>query len=140
MGITERNYEAMASDELEMYLQGFEKRNKQKVTKLKNEQDFNTVMSNIDFAQRLQLINEIQANMYRMRAQNARLDFEKLERNETRDIVDDFENPREHTKRLQTLDECKSAIAEERKKSSVNEKKKEQSQNTEQDEFLKDRN
>jgi len=64
-----------------------------------------TLTSNVAFARQLQLINEVNARKFLLRIQAAEESRKKLERTETRDIVNDYENPLERERRFLSLDE-----------------------------------
>lgn len=57
-----------------------------------------------------------QAENYRSRIEKSRRDFERLERTETRDVVNDFENPRENAARHRGLENYKAEIESEKAK------------------------
>ena len=84
--------------------------------------------SNLNFAERINLISTTQAEAYRERMLKAHLDFERMQRTETRDdIVDSFENPRERAARYQDMDSYNAQIAQERAKANTDKSNGEQS-------------
>ena len=118
MSVFERNYKAAAITELERSVRALEERNKIAQTKLKSEIDSELAAANnnIIFAERINLIASTQGSNLRERLEKAQREFMRLERIETRDIVDDFENPRERTERYFDMDEANSKIAKEKAK------------------------
>ena len=65
-------------------------------------------------------INAVQAEAFRQRVQKAQIDFERMQRTETRDdIIDSFENPRERAARYQDMDKYNAQIAAERASASA---------------------
>jgi len=115
----ENNYRAAATTELERDIRSLEERDKTAQTKPVFEQGSNAVNSNINFAERIELINADQADDYYKRVEQAQRRFENLERYETREIVNDTENPRERAHRYQSLDDYNSRIANERAKATI---------------------
>lgn len=115
MPLFERNYKAAATADLERSVRDLEERDKTAQTKPAFLKDAASVESNLNFAERLNLISVTQADAYRQRMLKAQLDFERMQRAETRDdIVDDFENPRERAARYQDMDSYNAQIAQER--------------------------
>ena len=116
MSVFERNYKAAATTELERSVRALEERNSTAQTKLKTEldSDLAAANSNIIFAERINLITSTQGSNLRERLEKAQKKFERLERTEIRDIVDDFENPRERTERYFNMDEVNSKITKEK--------------------------
>jgi uncharacterized protein YfbU (UPF0304 family) len=78
--------------------------------------DIVKLTAEIDYSERYKFITPEQAENFRMRIEKAQKEFERLERTETRDVVNDFENPREQATRYRGLDDYKSQIVEERAK------------------------
>lgn len=115
MALFEKGYKAAAIAELERSVRDLEERDKTAQTKPAFEKDAADTQSNLNFAERLNLINAVQAEAFRQRIQKAQIDFEHMQRTETRDdIVDSFENPRERAARYQDMDKYNAQIAAER--------------------------
>jgi len=115
MALLEKNYRAAAVAELERSIRDLEERDKTAQTKPTLEKDVADTQSNLNFAERLNLISTAQAEAYRQRALKVRLDFEHIQKTETRDdIVDDLENPRERAARYQDMDSYNSQITAKR--------------------------
>ena len=92
MPLFERGYKAAATAELERSVRELEERNKTAQTKTDFMKDAASTESNLNFAERINLISTTQAEAYRERMLKAHLDFERMQRTETRDdIVDSFE-------------------------------------------------
>ncbi len=120
MPLLEKNYRVAATAELERNAKALEERDKIEQNKPEFMKDTAEFQNNVNFAERLNLINHIQAEAYRERAvkllkeQN---NYERLQKTEIRgDIVDDFENSRERADRYQDMDKYKEKIAQERAK------------------------
>lgn len=129
MPLLERDYKAAAVTELERRLRNIEDRNKEAQTKGKFTTNTANIESNVDFAQRLHLISDMQAEAYKERVRNARLEFEHMQRTETRsDLVDSFENPRERAARYQGMDSYNAQILRERAKANEERYRSEQEQ------------
>lgn len=114
MGLIEKDYKAVAVTELEWRTRQIEERDKKSQTKEEYEKDRQEVIGSIKFSQQLQLITATQAEDFLKRVRKELRAFEHMQRTETRDIVDDFENPRERAARYHTLDEYTAYIAQER--------------------------
>lgn len=115
MPLFERGYKAAATAELERSVRELEERNKIAQTKADFMKDAASTESNLNFAERINLISTTQAEAYRERKiQTSLADFKRLERLETRDIVNDFENPREIARRYYDMDSYNTQIAKER--------------------------
>lgn len=119
MALFEKNYKAAAVTELERSVRDLEERDKTAETKPVFQKDMSEAQSNLNFAERLNLVSAVQADTYRERMKKAHQNFERLERNETRDIVNDLENPRERSARYQDMDMYHAQLAQERAKASV---------------------
>ena len=63
-----------------------------------------TISSNIEFVRQLEIINEQQAREFTERILALEEERKLLERTETRDIVNDFENPLERERRFLNID------------------------------------
>ena len=114
MALFERGYQAAARAELDREVRELE--DKDKVAQMLNpEQAVASVTSNADFAERIGLISEASAMQLRERVKKAQLDYERFQR-ETRDIVNDYENPRERAARYQSMDKVLAQINAERAK------------------------
>ncbi len=128
MPLFERGYKAAATAELERSVRELEERNKTAQTKTDFMKDAASTESNLNFAERINLISTTQAEAYRERMLKAHLDFERMQRTETRDdIVDSFENPRERAARYQDMDSYNAQIAQERAKANADKSNGEQS-------------
>lgn len=117
MPLFERGYRAAARTELERDIRRIEEKDKKAQTKI-GEAEFNkgvdTMYSNINFAERLNLISEEQARAYRERAEKATVEFNNMQKEEHDEIVDDFENPRERSERYMSMEDAQAQIAQER--------------------------
>lgn len=114
MALFERGYQAAARSELDREVRELE--DKDKVAQMLNpEQAVASVTSNTDFAERIGLISEASAMQLRERVKKAQLDYERFQR-ETRDVVNDYENPRERAARYQSMDKVHAQINAERAK------------------------
>ena len=116
MALLESRYKAAARTEIERAIRQLEERGKGAA--IANE-DAAAVSGKVDLSQNIGLISEVQAREYKARIQTAELDRRKLERIETRDIVNDFENPRERAARYQDLDQYNTEIRREREMNTV---------------------
>lgn len=114
MPLFERGYKAAATTELERKTRELEEKDKKAQTKEDFEDASRALNSNLNFAERINLISAEQAQSYRDRAKQATLDFERMQRLEHDERTDDFENPRERTERYMKMDEAKAKIAQER--------------------------
>ena len=128
MQLFERGYKAAATAELERSVRDLEERDKTAQTKATFMEDAANTESNLNFAERINLISVTQADAYRERMLKAQLDFERMQRTETRDdIVDSFENPRERAARYQDMDSYNAQIAQERARANADKSGGEQS-------------
>lgn len=121
MKLFEKDYKAAATSEFERSVRDLEERDKVAQTMPVSvfSKDKGEVQSNLNFAERLNLITTIQADTYRKRILKAQHDYEHMQRTETRDdIVDGFENPSEQAERFQDMESYTAQIAQERAKSS----------------------
>lgn len=115
MALLERGYKAAATTELERKVRELEERDKTAQTKLQFFEDAICTKSNLNFAERLNLISASQADDYRQRILKAMLAFKYLQKTETRDdIVDGFENPRERAARYQKMESYNAQIVQAR--------------------------
>lgn len=129
MPLFERDYKAAAVTELERRLRDIEDRNKAAQTRNEFIRDASNVDSNVDFAQQLNLISDMQAEAYKERVRKSRFEFEHMQRTETRaDLVDGFENPRERSARYQGMDSYNAQILRERTKANEERYRSEQVQ------------
>lgn len=113
MALLENGYKTAARTELERSIREIEERNKKAETIKKTDGTMQTVNNNIDFAQKLNLITEKQARLYRERIQ-ASVNFRRFQRMESEEIVDDFENPRERAERFMTMEDVQAEISREK--------------------------
>ena len=131
MPLLERGYKAAAATELERSIRDLEERDKEAQTKPDSVfmEDASKLKNNLDFARQLNLISREQAAVYRERVKKAILEFEHIQRTETRDdMVDSFENPRERAARYQSMDSYTAQILRERAKANVDRQENEQEQ------------
>jgi len=110
MGLFEQGYKAAAKTELERALREIEEKDKAAQTIGEMREEAAALGSNLDFSQRLGLISATQANLMRQRLKAA-IKYEKQMRSESQERVDDFENPRERSKRYFNMDSINSEIA-----------------------------
>lgn len=104
-----------------------EERNKTAQTKTDFMKYAASTESNLNFAERINLISTTQAESYRERMLKAHLDFERMQRTETRDdIVDSFKKPRERAARYQDMDSYNAQIAQARAKANADKSNGEQ--------------
>lgn len=113
-------YKAMASTELERDLQRIEEKDKKAQTKQEFDLSCQNFNSNLNFAERINLISVQQADVMRERVRAAILKFEHMQRVEYNDIVDDFENPRERTQRYMNMEEVQAEITREKAEKNTN--------------------
>lgn len=113
MALLENDYRAAAIAELERDVRRIEEKDKIAQTKEEIREDTTGIQTNIEFAQRLNLITQQQAEAYKKRVREA-VGFNDLMRREMEDITDDFENPRERVKRFQNMDEVMGEIRREK--------------------------
>ena len=78
MPLFERGYKAAATAELERSVRELEERNKTAQTKTDFMKDAASTESNLNFAERINLISTTQAEAYRERMLKAHLDFERM--------------------------------------------------------------
>ena len=116
MAFFERGYKAAALTELERCVRDLEERDKVAEQKPKFDTDLNEVSTNLNFAERIELVSAVQAQALRDRLNKAHLEYARTVR-ETHDIVNDYENPRERAARFQDMERYNSQIAKERAKS-----------------------
>lgn len=109
MQLFEKDYKAAAKTELERDIRELEARDKTAQTTM----DASDISANITFAQRINLIDEKQAQNLRRRIDEAKK-FEQLMRNECGERVDDFENPRERAERFFDMESVNAHISEAR--------------------------
>lgn len=72
------------------------------------------IIANINFAHQLNIFSSSLATELKRKIQTSLAEFKRLERLETRDIVNDFENPREIARRYYDMDSYNTQIAKER--------------------------
>ena len=112
MALFESRYKAAAATEIERDLRRLEEKDKRAQSFQDYLKDHTVTVSNIGFAERIDLISSEQAASFRARAAAAK--FELFERTESRIVVNDFENPLERALRFQGMDECAAKIESER--------------------------
>lgn len=135
MQLSEREYKAAATTELERRIRDIENRDKTAQTKSELTKDSANVSSNVGFAQQLHLISDMQAEAYKERIKRAQLEFQNMQRTETRsDLVDGFENPGERSARYQNMDSYNAQILRERAKANEEKYRSEQEQARDYDE------
>ena len=115
MALFENRYKAAAATEIERDLRRLEEKDKRAQSFQDYLNDHTATVSNIGFAERIDLISSEQAASFRERAAAAK--FELFERMESRIVVNDFENPLERALRFQSMDECAAKIESERSSS-----------------------
>ena len=106
MPIQERKYHSAAETEFDKNIRDLDERNT-KAQKFNPQEDDKSVFSDAESANEAVFIDPFKSRKHSERAQ---AEFELLEKTETRNIVDDFENPRERNSKLRTLDEYKREI------------------------------
>jgi len=111
----ENRYKAVATTILEREIRRLEGKNKTAHTYPGDEYNaaVDTLFANINFSLVIGLLAADQAKTYRqriIRAGQIRADIQRLDREESRMIVDDYENPRERVQRFQKMDEYKAKI------------------------------
>lgn len=126
MPLFERGYKAAAKTELERATREIEEKDKKAQTNTEFEKETDALNSNLNFAERLNLISSEQANEYRKRVEKAMLNFHRMQRMENEDIVDGFENPRETSARYMGMEEVQARIARERADASAEQAQNEQ--------------
>lgn len=114
MPLFERGYRASAQTELERKLREIEEKDKVAQTKADFTVSVNSFESNLNFAERINLVSAQQAELMRERAKKATLDHERMYRVEYGDRVDDFENPRERASRYMKMEEAQAEISKAR--------------------------
>lgn len=114
MPLFERGYKAAATAELERKTRELEEKDKKAQTKEDFEDASRALHSNLNFAERINLVSAEQAQAYRDRVKQAAIDFERMQRLEHDERTDDFENPRERTERYMKMEEAQAQIAQER--------------------------
>lgn len=114
MPLFERGYKASAQTELERKIREIEEKDKIAQTKADFTASLNSFESNLNFAERINLISAQQAELMRERAKKATMNYEKMERNEFDTRVDDFENPRERASRYMKMEEAQAEISKAR--------------------------
>ena len=114
MPLFERSYKASATAEFERKTRELEEKDKKAQTKEEFEDATRALYSNLNFAERINLVSVEQAETYRDRVKLAAIDFERMQREEFDVRTDDFENPRERTKRYMKMEDAQSRIAQER--------------------------
>ena len=108
MGLLERGYKAAAVADLERSLRELEERNRNAELKPENVKELE---SNLNFAERINIITTAQAEEFRRRMA---IITERQERRQNEDIVDSLENPRERAERFQSMDRYNAKIAQDR--------------------------
>lgn len=127
----ERPYRAAATTELERSTREIEDRDKKAQTKENFHEAAANVTSNVDFAQKLNLISAEQAAAYKERVKKAAEEYERMQRTEHQeDIVDDFENPRERADRLMSMEEVQAEISRERAAENAQQSQSQQTHST----------
>jgi len=119
MALFERNYKAAATAELERSVRDLEERDKTSETKPAFQKDASETQSNLNFSERLELVSATQADALRERVKKAEQDFAKLQRTQTMDVVNDFENPLERGRRYQSMENYNAEIAREKAKTAT---------------------
>lgn len=114
MPLFERGYKASAQTELERKIREIEEKDKIAQTKADFTASLNSFESNLNFAERINLISAQQAEEMRERAKKATMNYEKMERNEFDTRIDDFENPRERASRYMKMEEAQAEISKAR--------------------------
>jgi len=115
MALLENRYKAAARTEIERDIRRLEERGKS----MNIDKMVLYVNGKLDIIKDIELITEAQALEYGKRIQKAEHDRKIIERHETRDIVNDFENPRERATRYQELDRYNAEIRNERDRQSA---------------------
>ena len=113
MSLLEKGYRAAAKTELERDIRKLEARDKAAQTRTDFTENTNGILSNIAFAQRINLISEQQAQEMRRRV-NTAVAHNRFMRNESEERVDDFENPRERSERYFKMDSVQAEISRKR--------------------------
>lgn len=118
MGLFE-NYKVNARAELERDLRKLEEKGQPQNEE--ERQQFLNCGANVEFAQRIQLINQQQARELMRRLQEAQVTarVKELYRTEYESRTDSFENPRERAERYQTMDSINAEIQKERAQASA---------------------
>ena len=114
MPLFERGYKAAAQTEFERRTREIEEKDKKAQTREDFDAQVSSLHSNLNFAERINLISAEQAQSYRDRAREATERYEQMMRLEYEERVDGFENPRERTERYLSMDEVQARIAQER--------------------------
>lgn len=114
MPLFERGYKAAAQTELERRTREIEEKDKKAQTREDFDAQVNSLNSNLNFAERINLISAEQAQAYRDRCREATERFEEMMRLEHEERVDGFENPRERAERYMSMDEVQAEISRER--------------------------
>ena len=115
MPLFDRGYRAAATAELERSIRELEERKKREKAKAEMDSDVAEVLSNLSFAERLNLISEAQARAYRRRVQQLREELEHVGEDETEiNLADGYESSQERIMYYQSMDEYNSQIAQKR--------------------------
>lgn len=129
MPLFERGYKAAATTELERATREIEEKDKKAQTKEKFDESVTGLNSNLNFAERLNLISAEQAQAYRERAKKAAMEYAHMQRTEHEEgRVDDFENPRERTERYMNMEEAQAEISRERAAANAQQSQNQQTQ------------
>lgn len=114
MPLLERGYRTAAVADLERNIRMLENAEQKPVSKEVFNKELRNGKANIEFAERIRLITAEKAAELRDRMNRAALNFEKMQRNEFEERVDDIENPRERAARYQDMDSYNAQILQER--------------------------
>ena len=127
MPLFERGYRAAAKTELERDMREIEERNKTAQTKTDFEQATTTMGSNINFAERLNLISAKEAASYRKRLKEANQEMNRAERAEAEGKVRESDMKADG---YMTMDEYKLEIEKERAEDAAQKNQAERVQNS----------
>jgi len=127
MPLLENQDRAAATTVFEREIRRIEERDKQAQT-IKNtvndihdtSQNESSIASSIAYANHINILKSEQAEEKRLKRSKDRINFE---RNESLDVVNDYENPRERARRYQDMDSFAAKIAAERSQNSLNKNK-----------------
>lgn len=127
MPLFESGYRAAAKTELERKVRELENRNAVAQKKPDIGETAAVASHNIEFAHRIKLITDKEAEQYRKRINQAR-EAEELARTQTGDRVDGFMNPHEAGERQYDLEEEKARISREQAERKQQKPREEQEQ------------
>ena len=127
----ERPYRAAATTELERSMRAIEDRNKKAQTRGSFDEQVAAMLSNLQFAQKLNLISEQQAAAYKERVEESQKEYARIQRAEREENrARNPENPAGNSEKLMSMEEVQAQISRERANDSAQHSQSQPTQST----------